>query len=165
MIIILMGVSGCGKTTVGEKLAGQLGWTFQEGDALHSQKNIEKMSCGMPLSDIDRKPWLNSISQWIDSRCQSGTNGIISCSALKKSYRRLLTKNQNNIHLVYLQGTKELLLKRLAERTDHFMPPALLTSQLLTLEEPGVDENTLVLTINQSPAGIVSSIRASLDLH
>ena len=103
MIIILMGVSGCGKTTVGEKLAGQLGWMFQEGDALHSQKNIEKMSCGAPLSDIDRKPWLHSISQWIDSRCQSGTNGVISCSALKKSYRHVLTKNQNNIRLVYLQ--------------------------------------------------------------
>ena len=165
MIIILMGVSGCGKTTVGAKLAANLGWIFQEGDALHPQKNIEKMSCGAPLSDIDRKPWLHSISQWIDSRCQSGTNGVISCSALKKSYRHVLTKNQNNIRLVYLQGTKELLLKRLAERTDHFMPPALLTSQLLTLEEPGADENTLVLTINQSPADIVSSIRDSLDLH
>ena len=165
MIIILMGVSGCGKTTVGENLAGQLGWMFQEGDALHSQENIEKMSCGAALSDIDRKPWLHSISQWIDSRCQSGTNGVISCSALKKSYRHVLTKNQNNIRLVYLQGTKELLLKRLAQRTDHFMPPALLTSQLLTLEEPGADENALIVTINQLPADIVSSIRDSLDLH
>ena len=165
MIIILMGVSGCGKTTVGKKLAGQLGWIFQEGDALHSEKNIEKMSCGVPLSDIDRKPWLHSISQWIDSRCQSGTNGVISCSALKKSYRRVLTKNQSNIHLVYLQGTKELLLKRLAQRTDHFMPPDLLTSQLHILEEPGADENALVLTIDRLPGDIVSSIRDSLGLH
>ena len=165
MIIILMGVSGCGKTTVGKKLAGQLGWIFQEGDALHSEKNIEKMLSGTPLSDIDRKPWLHSISQWIDSRCQSGTNGVISCSALKKSYRLKITTNKDNIHLVYLRGTKELLLKRLTQRTDHFMPPDLLTSQLHILEEPGADENALILTINQLPADIVSSIRASLDLH
>ena len=164
MIIILMGVSGCGKTTVGEKLAGQLGWTFQEGDALHSQKNIEKMSCGMPLSDIDRKPWLNSISQWIDSRYQSGTNGVISCSALKISYRRLLTKNQNNIHLVYLQGTKELLLKRLAQRTDHFMPPDLLESQLDLLEEPSADEHAIVVTIDRTPNDLVMAICDDLGL-
>ena len=96
---------------------------------------------------------------------QKNETGVIVCSALKKSYRRVLTKNQSNIHLVYLQGTKELLLKRLAQRTDHFMPPALLTSQLRTLEEPGADENALVLTINQLPADIVSSIRDSLELH
>ena len=165
MIIILMGVSGCGKTTVGTKLAGQLGWIFQEGDALHSQKNIEKMSCGTPLSDIDRKPWLHSISQWIDSHCRSDTNGVISCSALKKSYRLKINTNKDNIHLVYLRGTKELLLKRLTQRTDHFMPPDLLTSQLHILEEPGADENALVLTIDRLPGDIVSSIRDSLGLH
>ena len=165
MIIILMGVSGCGKTTVGTELAGQLGWIFQEGDALHSQKNIEKMSCGTPLSDIDRKPWLHSISQWIDSHCRSDTNGVISCSALKKSYRLKITTNKDNIHLVYLRGTKELLLKRLTQRTDHFMPPDLLTSQLHILEEPGADENALVLTIDRLPGDIVSSIRDSLGLH
>ena len=165
MIIILMGVSGCGKTTVGTKLAGQLGWIFQEGDALHSQKNIEKMSCGTPLSDIDRKPWLHSISQWIDSHCRSDTNGVISCSALKKSYRLKIITNKDNIHLVYLRGTKELLLKRLTQRTDHFMPPDLLTSQLHILEEPGADENALVLTIDRLPGDIVSSIRDSLGLH
>ncbi len=165
MIIILMGVSGCGKTTVGKKLAGQLGWIFQEGDALHSEKNIEKMSSGTPLSDIDRKPWLHSISQWIDSHCRSDTNGVISCSALKKSYRLKITTNKDNIHLVYLRGTKELLLKRLTQRTDHFMPPDLLTSQLHILEEPGADENVLVLAIDRLPGDIVSSIRDSLGLH
>ena len=165
MIIILMGVSGCGKTTVGTKLAGQLGWIFQEGDALHSEKNIEKMSCGTPLSDIDRKPWLHSISQWIDSHCLSDKNGVISCSALKKSYRLKITTNKDNIHLVYLRGTKELLLKRLTQRTDHFMPPDLLTSQLHILEEPGADENVLVLAIDRLPGDIVSSIRDSLGLH
>lgn len=165
MIIILMGVSGCGKTTVGAKLAANLGWVFQEGDALHPQKNIEKMSCGIPLSDMDRKPWLHNISQWIDSHCQSDTNAVISCSALKKVYRRILTRNRDDIHLVYLRGTEELLLKRLTQRTNHFMPPDLLTSQLHILEEPDTDERALVLDIDRAPEEIANDIRDSFGLH
>ncbi len=165
MIIILMGVSGCGKTTVGAKLAANLGWVFQEGDALHPQKNIEKMSCGIPLSDMDRKPWLHNISQWIDSHCQSDTNAVISCSALKKVFRRILTRNRDDIHPVYLRGTEELLLKRLTQRTNHFMPPDLLTSQLHILEEPDTDERALVLDIDRAPEEIANDIRDSFGLH
>ena len=102
MIIVLMGVSGCGKTTVGTKLASHLGWEYQEGDALHPQENILKMSDGVPLNDDDRKPWISRISDWIDSRCMAGRDGVISCSALKESYRRTIRGNQKDVQFIYL---------------------------------------------------------------
>jgi len=115
MIIVLMGVSGCGKTTVGVDLAAHLGWEYQEGDALHPQENILKMSDGVPLNDDDRKPWISRISDWIDSRCEAGRDGVISCSALKESYRRTIRGNQKDVQFIYLRGTRELLSRRLAQ--------------------------------------------------
>ena len=115
MIIVLMGVSGCGKTTVGVDLAAHLGWEYQEGDALHLQENILKMADGMPLNDEDRKPWIARVTDWINSHCLAGRDGVISCSALKKSYRQTITGKKNDVYLVYLCGTRELLSRRLAQ--------------------------------------------------
>ena len=165
MIIVLMGVSGCGKTTVGVDLAAHLGWEYQEGDALHPAENILKMSAGTPLNDEDRKPWIARVTDWIDSHCLAGTDGVISCSALKKSYRQTITSKQNDVYLVYLRGTRELLSRRLAERKDHFMPPDLLESQLELLEEPSADERAFVVTIDRTPNDIVKSICDFLGLQ
>ncbi len=158
MIIVLMGVSGCGKTTVGTKLASHLGWEYQEGDALHPQENILKMSDGMPLNDEDRKPWIARVTDWINSHYLASRDGVISCSALKKSYRQTITSKQNDVYLVYLRGTRELLSRRLTQRRDHFMPPDLLDSQLDLLEEPSADERAIVVTIDRTPNDIVKSI-------
>ena len=165
MIIVLMGVSGCGKTTVGTKLASHLGWEYQEGDALHPQENILKMLDGMPLNDEDRKPWIARVTDWINSHCLAGRDGVISCSALKKSYRQTITSKQNDVYLVYLRGTRELLSRRLTQRRDHFMPPDLLDSQLDLLEEPSADERAIVVTIDRTPNDIVKSICDLLGLQ
>jgi len=164
MIIILMGVSGCGKTTVGADLAAYLGWEYQEGDALHPLENILKMSDGIPLNDDDRKPWITKVSDWINSSCMAGRDGVISCSALKKSYRQMITSKQNDVYLVYLRGTRELLSRRLAERKDHFMPPDLLESQLEILEEPSAAEHAIVVTIDRTPNDLVRVICDGLGL-
>ncbi len=165
MIIVLMGVSGCGKTTVGVDLAAHLGWKYQEGDALHPQENILKMSDGIPLNDEDRKPWIARVTDWIDFHCLAGRDGVISCSALKKSYRQTITAKQNDVYLVYLRGTRELLSRRLTQRTDHFMPPDLLDSQLQLLEEPSADERAIVVTIDRTPHEIVKNICDFLSLQ
>ena len=164
MIIVLMGVSGCGKTTVGTKLASHLGWEYQEGDALHPQENILKMSDGVPLNDDDRKPWISRISDWIDSHCEAGRDGVISCSALKESYRRTIRGNQKDVQFIYLRGTRELLSRRLSQRKDHFMPPDLLESQLNLLEEPSADEHAIVVTIDRTPNDLVMTICDDLGL-
>ena len=164
MIIVLMGVSGCGKTTVGVDLAAHLGWEYQEGDALHPPENILKMSAGTPLKDDDRKPWIAKVSDWIDSYCMAGRDGVISCSALRKSYRQMIIGNHNDVHLVYLSGTRELLSRRLAERKDHFMPPDLLESQLEILEEPSAAEHAIVVTIDRTPNDLVRVICDGLGL-
>ena len=165
MIILLMGVSGCGKTTVGVNLAANLGWEYQEGDALHPPENILKMSDGIPLNDDDRKPWIAKVSDWIDSYCMAGRDGVISCSALKKSYRQIIIGNHNDVHLVYLRGTRELLSPRLMQRRGHFMPPDLLESQLELLEEPSADEHAIVVTIDRTPNDVVRSICDCLGLQ
>ena len=164
MIIVLMGVSGCGKTTVGTKLASHLGWEYQEGDALHPQENILKMSDGVPLNDDDRKPWISRISDWIYSRCMAGGDGVISCSALKESYRRTIRGKPQDVQFIYLRGTRELLSRRLAQRRDHFMPPDLLESQLDLLEEPSAEEHAIVVTINRTPNDLVKAICVGLGL-
>ena len=164
MIIVLMGVSGCGKTTVGEDLAAHLGWEYQEGDALHPQKNILKMADGMPLNDEDRKPWIARVTDWINSHCLAGRDGVISCSALKKSYRQTITGKKNDVYLVYLCGTRELLSRRLSQRRDHFMPADLLKSQLDLLEEPSADEHAIVVTIDRTPNDLVMAICDGLGL-
>ena len=158
MIMLLMGVSGCGKTTVGEQLAERLGWPFQEGDALHPPANVAKMAGGTPLTDADRLPWLAAVAAWIDARRAAGECGVVSCSALKRAYRQLLVGDRPDVWLVYLQGTRDQLAERLAARTGHYMPAGLLDSQLATLEEPTAAEQPLVVTIDQPVEAIVTAI-------
>ena len=158
MIMLLMGVSGCGKTTVGEQLAERLGWSYQEGDALHPPANVAKMAGGTPLTDADRLPWLAAVAAWIDARRAAGECGVVSCSALKRAYRQLLVGDRPDVWLVYLQGTRDQLAERLAARTGHYMPAGLLDSQLATLEEPTAAEQPLVVTIDQPVEAIVTAI-------
>lgn len=158
MIMLLMGVSGCGKTTVGEQLAERLGWPYQEGDALHPPANVAKMAGGTPLTDADRLPWLAAVAAWIDARREAGGCGVVSCSALKRAYRQLLIDDHPDVQLVYLQGSRNQLAERLAARTGHYMPAGLLDSQLATLEEPTAAEQPLVVTIDQPVDAIVTAI-------
>ena len=133
-VLVLMGVSGCGKSTVAALLAGRLGWDFEEGDDLHPAANVAKMAAGHPLDDADRRPWLAAVAAWIRQHTDAGRPGIITCSALKKSYRDVLRGDR--VMFVYLAGTREQIAARLAARHGHFMPPALLDSQFATLEPP-----------------------------
>jgi gluconokinase len=163
MIMLLMGVSGCGKTTVGQQLAERLGWSYQEGDALHPPANVAKMAGGTPLTDADRLPWLAAVAAWIDARRAAGECGVVSCSALKRAYRQLLIGDRPDVRLVYLQGTRDQLAERLAARTGHYMPAGLLDSQLATLEEPTAAEQPLVVTIDQPVVAIVTAIAETIQ--
>jgi carbohydrate kinase (thermoresistant glucokinase family) len=157
-----MGVSGCGKSTVAELLAARLGWQFAEGDDFHPPSNIEKMRRGIPLEDADRWPWLRSIAAWIDQARRDGKPGVVTCSALKRSYRDIIIGERPDVALVYLKGDKELIEKRLAARPHHYMPASLLQSQFDALEEPGPDENPIVVSIEPTPEEIVGAIMAAL---
>ena len=159
-----MGVSGSGKTTVGEALAARLGWPFEEGDKLHPEANIDKMRAGIPLTDADRAPWLAAVAAWIDERRREGTGGIVSCSALKRAYRRVVIGTRKGVRLVYLRGDQDLIAKRIAARRHHFMPPSLLRSQFDILEEPGPDEDAIVVDIAPAPHEIVAAILHALAL-
>lgn len=158
IVLVLMGVAGCGKTTVAATLAARSGWPFAEGDALHPQANIEKMAAGRPLTDEDRRPWLARVADWIDERLDAGESGIVTCSALKRSYRDLVNRRGTGVAFVYLAGSKETVAARLAARQGHFMPPSLLESQLAALEEPGPDEPVLRVDIGPPPAEIAQVI-------
>ena len=158
-----MGVAGSGKTTIARALAERLGWHYQEGDALHPQANVAKMSAGTPLTDADRWPWLHAIAAVIDTWRAEGTNGIVTCSALKRAYRDILIGPRPDVRLVFLAGDKPLIAARMAARTGHFMPPALLDSQLATLEPPGPDENPLVVDIDRDPVAIVDALAAEIS--
>ena len=158
MVILLMGVAGSGKTTVGKLLASNLGWQFADGDDFHPAANVEKMSNGIPLTDADRAPWLDALHSLIISWTTAGVNGVLACSALKHTYRERLRVSPE-VQLVYLKGNLPLLQKRMRERIGHFMTEAMLASQLETLEEP---RHALVIDIDQSPAAIVAEIRAKL---
>lgn len=153
-----MGVSGCGKTTVGRILAERLGVPFQEGDALHPSANVAKMAGGIPLTDEDRRPWLDTVATWIDDRRRAGTGGVIACSALKRAYRRVIIGDRPDVRLVHLRGDRETLAARLAARRGHFMPASLLDSQLATLEQPTVDERAITVGIDSSAEEIVETI-------
>src|SRR5262249_36946697 len=139
-VAVIMGVSGCGKSTVGAALAHRLGWEFAEGDALHPPANVAKMQAGHPLDDDDRRPWLAAVAAHIDEWRRSGTSGVITCSALKRRYRRVIIGDRSAVRLVYLCGTRGVIAERLQARRGHFMPPRLLDSQFAALEPPDADE-------------------------
>ena len=157
-ILVLMGVSGCGKTTIGAALAARLGWEFLEGDALHPPANVAKMAAGTPLQDADRWPWLRAIAARIDDWHTRGVSGVVACSALKRAYRDILIGPRVDVRLVYLQGTHDMIAQRLAARRGHFMPPALLDSQFRTLEEPSADEGAMIVSIGETPGSIIDRI-------
>ena len=161
MVLILMGVSGSGKTTVGSKLAEALGWRYFEADDFHPPENVAKMSQGIPLSDADRAPWLADMHQQIRDLNAAGEPGVMTCSALKQAYREALAGAEPDVHFVYLRGDLETIQGRLNARRDHFMPPGLLASQFRTLEEPA---EALVIDIRQAPEAIVREIREGLGL-
>ena len=160
-----MGVSGSGKSTTGKRLGAVLGWPFRDADSFHPQANIEKMSAGIPLTDADRAPWLAAIAAWIADRARTGEPGIVSCSALKRAYRRTLLDGQTGVGLVYLQGSFALISDRMSRRKGHFMPPELLQSQFATLEAPAREEGALVVPIRLSPRKIAERILDAFDLE
>jgi carbohydrate kinase (thermoresistant glucokinase family) len=155
VVLVLMGVSGCGKTTIAQLLAQRLGWPWQEGDALHPPANVAKMAAGHPLTDEDRWPWLERIAAWIEHCLDEGRSGIVTCSALKRAYRDRLNRRGKGVLFVYLAGAKELIARRLTRRHDHFMPASLLDSQFATLEEPSPDEPVLRVDIG-APAEVIA---------
>jgi len=159
-----MGVSGSGKTTVAEILATRLRWPFQEGDALHPQSNIEKMSAGQPLNDADRSLWIERVAEWAEARLDAGENGIITCSALKRSYRDVIDRRGSGIVFVYLAGSEATIAPRVAARQAHFMPPGLLDSQFADLEEPAADEPHIRVDIGPPPNVIADRILRELGL-
>ena len=163
-VLVLMGVSGCGKTTVGRALAKRLGWQFEEGDSLHPRANIKKMAAGHPLTDDDRWPWLDKVAAWIEARLDAGECGIITCSALKRAYRDRLDHRGREIVFVYLAGSERMIAARIAGRHGHFMPVSLLPSQFADLEEPGPDEPAIRVDIGPAPEIIVEHILDRLHL-
>lgn len=163
-VIVVMGVASSGKTSLGERLAEKLSWPFRDADSFHPPENVAKMSSGIPLTDEDRKPWLAAIAAWIDELRTAGKNGIVTCSALKKAYRDVIVGKRPDVALVYLKGSRELIGERMAARQHHFMPPALLDSQFATLEEPGADENPLVVQVEASKEAIVEQVVRELRL-
>ena len=164
MIVLVTGVSGSGKTTVGGLLAGRLGWAFEDGDVLHPAANIAKMRAGHPLTDADRWPWLRQVGEWMDARVAAGLPAVVACSALKRSYRDLLRAGRPWLRLVLLRGDRDLLTSRLAARHGHFFDPHLLASQLADLELPQPDEDVLVVPIAGPPGVIAGEIMRRLNL-
>lgn len=163
MIVVVMGVSGSGKSTVAARLAGALGCQFQEGDDLHPRENVEKMRSGLPLTDADRLPWLRRIAEEIDGWRAQGECGVLTCSALKRSYRDIIIGDRHDVVLAYLKGSRDLIHQRLIARHDHFMPVALLDSQLSTLEEPTLDEHPITVDVGGQPAEITQEIVRRLE--
>ncbi len=156
--LIVMGVSGSGKSTIAEGLAKRLGWTFEDGDRFHPASNVAKMSAGHPLTDEDRWPWLRAIADEIDRVCHASGHVVIACSALKRAYRDLLVHGRSDVRIVFLNGTRALIGDRLAHRKGHFMPPGLLDSQFKTLEPPAADENPIAVSIDASVEMIIEDI-------
>ena len=149
--IVVMGVSGCGKTTVASALAERLGWDYVEADGFHPTSNIEKMTAGIPLGDEDRWPWLDAMASYLEVARERGRPCVLACSALKRRYRDRLAGGHDDVRLVYLRGSYKTISGRMAGRTGHYMPPSLLKSQFETLEEPLPNENALVLSVEIDP--------------
>jgi gluconokinase len=163
IIVVVMGVSGSGKSTVAALLAAALGCQFQEGDDLHPPENVEKMRTGIPLTDADRMPWLRKIAADIDGWRARGECGVLTCSALKRSYRDIIIGDRRDVVLVYLKGSRELIHQRMIARHGHFMPVALLDSQFATLEEPTPDEHPIIEDVEGKPADIAHEIVCRLE--
>jgi gluconokinase len=163
VIAVVMGVSGSGKTTIAARLATALDCQFEEGDDLHPIENLEKMQGGTPLTDADRLPWLNKIAETINRWRARNESGVLTCSALKRSYRRIVIGDQRDVALIYLRGTRDLIRRRISARHEHFMPVALLDSQFAALEEPTSDERAIVVDIGGQPNVIVAGIVHELN--
>jgi gluconokinase len=162
-LYVVMGVSGSGKSVIGATFARSLGVDFVEGDAYHTVANVERMSRGVPLTDDDRAQWLRSLAARIREAKDTGTGLVVSCSALKRSYRDVLRGAAGELQFVFLQGSRALLAERLTSRRGHYMPPSLLESQLATLEEPLPDEHAWVFDIRESPDDIVAALMAHVS--
>lgn len=160
--LIVMGVSGSGKTSVGKTLADRLGWTYEDADDFHPPANVAKMSAGHPLTDDDRWPWLRAIAGEIDRVADGGGRVVFGCSALKRSYRDVLVHGRSDTRIIYLDGSRDTIAGRIAARRHHFMPPGLLDSQFATLEPPAPDENPIVVGIDHPIEQIVDGIVAQL---
>ncbi len=157
-VILVMGVSGAGKTTIGKLLAERLGWEFTDGDQFHPPANVEKMRSGIPLTDQDRKPWLKAIAEWVDEIRRNDGQAVTAVSVLKRRYRDIVIGERADVRLVFLEGSRELIARRMAARRGHYMPASLLDSQFDTLEPPSPDENAIRVSIEPPPEHIVSDI-------
>ena len=166
-VLVVMGVSGCGRSTIASMLAHRLHWIYEDGDWFHPQSNVEKMHHGEPLNDADRWPWLRGIAEWIDATRKAGNRGIVACSALKRAYRDILVGERRDVRLIYLKGDRDLIARRIAARADHFMPAQMLDSQFKALEEPAADERPIIVSIVPHPREIVGTIvhELSIDEH
>ena len=161
-VIVVMGVSGSGKTTIAARLAERLGWQLAEADTFHSAANVAKMRGGTPLTDADRRPWLEAIAKWIDAARAAGRPGVVTCSALKRRYRDVIIGDRKDVRLVYLKGSYDLIAPRMATRSGHYMPVGLLQSQFDALEEPQADEKAIVVPSESRPEDIVEEIFRAL---
>jgi carbohydrate kinase (thermoresistant glucokinase family) len=163
-VIVVMGVSGAGKSTIGAMLAHRLGWSYEDADWFHPPSNIEKMHSGQPLTDDDRLPWLDGIAAWIRATREEGGHGIVACSALKRAYRDILVAGRSDVRIVYLKGDRHLIARRFSLRQEHFMPASLIDSQFAALEEPAEDEHAVAVSIDAGPRAIVEAIILKLGI-
>jgi len=162
--VVVMGVSGSGKTTLAEGIAERLDWRFQEGDDLHPRTNVEKMSRGEPLTDDDRRPWLDAIGRWLDERAAAGESAVLTCSALRRVYRDRLREGRPGVRFCHVVVSAETLRDRLEHRRGHYMPPSLLPSQLATLEPLGDDEPGVTVIADGEPDDVVAEALELLGL-
>jgi gluconokinase len=162
--VVVMGVSGSGKTTIADLLAKRLGWTFVEGDRLHPPANVERMRQGIPLTDADREPWLDRIGEELRAWGRHGSSGILTCSALKRAYRDRIRASRSEVRFVYLRGSEAMIVARVGARHHEYMPGSLLQSQFETLEEPTPDEGVVTIEAGESLDAEVENIVTALDL-
>jgi gluconokinase len=164
-LIVVMGVSGSGKTTVGRGIAEAMGWDYAEGDDFHSKANVEKMASGHPLTDEDRWPWLRAIGDWLSEHEREGRSAVVTCSALRRRYRDLLREDRPDVRFCHVEAGADLIRERLEHRQGHYMPPSLLPSQLATLEPLQADEAGVVVSVAGTPEEIVQHALKALGLE